>query len=138
MEALGVAASCIQLIEVAGKTLISISKLYRRVKEAPKEIQRVARQLNQLVSLVTMLQHHFDMTTYASGTSGIEAVLQDCIGQAQELAQLIDIYTKDDPIWKRGWHNVKALSRQEQVTSISSHLERHKSTLSLWVTVANQ
>jgi hypothetical protein len=138
MEAIGGAASCIQLIETAGRTLISISKLYRRAKEAPKEIQRISRQLDQLITLVTLLQPYFSLPAPTRGTNGITAVIQDCIDQAEQLTQLIDVYTKDESVWKRGWHNLKALSRQEQVASISNHLERHKSSLLLWVAVTNQ
>lgn len=138
MEAVGAAASCIQLIEIAGRTLISISKLYRRARDAPKEIQRVSRQLDQLITLVTLLQPYFSLHAPTTGTNGIKSVIQDCIDQAEQLAKLIDVYTKDEPVWKRGWHNLKALSRQEQVTLISNHLERHKSNLLLWVSITNQ
>jgi hypothetical protein len=140
MEALGAVAACVQLAEIATRTLLLISKLYRKARDAPEYVQRVDRQLSQLIALVTLLQPCFDLPAYVSASNDISAVLEDCHDQADQLARVIDglLSKQNEPAWKRGWHAVKCLKRQEKITSISNHLERHKSTLSLWVAVANQ
>lgn len=140
MEVIGAAAATIQLVELLTKSLISISRLYRRLADAPDYVQRANDQLNQFIALLTLLQPCIKFASFTQASGDIYSILKDCQLQAQELSEILDCLLSEQSKTNRrfSWCSVKSLQKQEKIVQVVSHLERHKSTLTLWVAVVNQ
>lgn len=140
MEVLGAVAATVQLAEILTRSVITISKIYRRVADAPEYVQRANNQLNQLIALLTLLQPYLKFSASALASKEIYTVLEDCQQKAHELADVLErlLLEHTRSSWKVSWSAVKCLKKQERINQIIDHLERDKSTLVLWVAVGNQ
>jgi hypothetical protein len=60
VSAVGLAASAIQLADVAARVFIALFQYYRRVKEAPATAEALRNELQNLSTIVDAMTRHFD------------------------------------------------------------------------------
>jgi len=138
--ALGASYSCVQLADIATKTVLSISKLYRKAKSVPESVRKCDEQLSSLIALVTFLQPCFDLPVHVTAHKDVTAVLEDCNKHALRLSRVIEDLNSHQNLsaWKRKLSAFKHIKKEEEIARISAQLEQHRNTLTLWIGAANQ
>lgn len=133
IAALGVAASCIQVIELGAKVISSSCRYINGVRRAPKAMSKVMDEVNSLTKVLDTLRNYANAnpgSTVLSKLDGQDGPLQGCALELERLQQ------KLEP--KEGWRKVRArLSwplKEKDISEFSSRIERHKSLFVLALT----
>ncbi|EXA43264.1 hypothetical protein FOVG_08275 [Fusarium oxysporum f. sp. pisi HDV247] len=131
MDPLSIATGCATLISTIGSLSLSINSFVRTCREARGDLDRVARELLSLQTVLELIQEDVAdesktfPTTLEQHVSGI---VTNCNSVVVELQECITKYSGDNRLKsKAGW----AINGQGDVAKLRSNLEAHKAALEL-------
>ncbi|KAF5722947.1 hypothetical protein FMUND_2304 [Fusarium mundagurra] len=131
MDPLSIATGCASLISTIGSLSLSINAFVRTCREARSDLDRVARELLSLQTVLELIQEDVTdenktfPTTLERHVSGI---ITNCNSVVVELQECITKYGGDSRLKsKAGW----AINGQGDVAKLRSNLEAHKAALDL-------
>lgn len=140
---LGVVAAATQFIEVGSRVLRFGSSLSSKLGESSQRIERWLDQVRQFSALVELIKQKTTPLSplAASATSELttptwlETTLRICTAQTLTLEEVLEDMRQDvyDGMREKVRKRVLTLKREERITQIMNELERHKSTLSIWL-----
>ena len=111
-------------------TVKEVSKFLKEVKDAPKEITRLADALSQLESLLVtaqgIVEQQNDIKGLPSSINVVSDALQRCESTIKKLETSIDTlkaYFKGQCRVRKTWASVKTVMRQEEVERVHGQVE---------------
>jgi hypothetical protein len=140
MEAVASAAAVVQFLDVAFRLSSALDKLYSDVRHVPERFQLLHTDLQQQIAVARVVEAYQQRGSAISlASSTFEASLLAYIADAEHLCTtLVRLLSgqKDGRI-RRVWKSLCATRKQEEIEQLCDRLERHKSTLTLWLGGAN-
>ncbi|KAI9806988.1 MAG: hypothetical protein M1833_002646 [Piccolia ochrophora] len=130
LEIVGVLASAAQLANYCVKITISITELYRSVREAPKRIKPRENQIRQLIHTTEQIKQHRVLQT-AVVQCHIHATLVEATALYEILDQTARQYSRG--AIRRYW-KVLSASKERLIDESFDKIEREKSALTLCIT----
>lgn len=139
-EAVSAAAAAVQFLDVTVRLSSALAKLCSDVRHVPERFQRLQSDLKQHIALVRELEaNHSPAFTAAIASSALKPLLQEYVTIADDLCTtletLLDFGSK--PRAQRVWQTFCATRKQDEIERTCDRLERHKSTLSVWLSGAS-
>lgn len=130
-EALGLAASVIAVVQIAGK-VVSIAKRHiTDFKDAPRELHSIHIEVSTLKAIFESLQLAGGPKGIIPTTPGLETAVEGCQTSMTELAKLLNLSANSVPgRWTWVFNAFKARSLLEA-------LSRHKSTITVALSAAS-
>ncbi len=124
-------AAAVQFVDVGTRLLFSITKLYRKLRDAPH--QALSDEIKQLVNLVNGLMIEGAIADSAAITA--KTFLNDCVALCHQLEDILKkiLVDADDSTVRKAWKAVVVVNKEEQIREICAQLERKKCALSLWI-----
>ena len=139
-EIIGVVSSIVQFLDVAVRLSSRLSHLCSDVQNVPQRFHLLRIDLDQQLQVAQELRAHYLPTFESIGTSPIfDIFLLEYIASADELRKILDeLLTPDtDGLLMQNWHGISSVRKKEDIFHLCDRLEQKKSTLSLWLSVAN-
>ncbi|PNP78151.1 hypothetical protein FNYG_08468 [Fusarium nygamai] len=133
MDPLSIATGCATLISTIGSLSLSINTFVRTCREARSDLDRVARELLSLQTVLELIQEDVTDESKAFPTTlerHVSGIITNCNTVVVELQECITKYSGDSRLKsKAGW----AINGQGDVARLRSNLEAHKAALDLAV-----
>ncbi|KAF5599638.1 hypothetical protein FPANT_3225 [Fusarium pseudoanthophilum] len=129
MDPLSITTGCIGLISTIGTLSSSINSFVRTCREARSDLDRVARELLSLQTVLELIKDAIDedKTFPATLAYHVSGILANCHSVVIELQGCITKYCNNRLRAKAGW----AINGQGDVAKLRSNLEAHKAALEL-------
>ncbi|KAF4331899.1 hypothetical protein FBEOM_14317 [Fusarium beomiforme] len=131
MDPLSIASGCTGLISTIGTLSLSINTFVRTCREARSDLDRVARELLSLQTVLELIKEDAtDEDTIFPNTLAhhVSGIVSNCNSVVIELQDCITKYSGDNRLkTKAGW----AINGQGDVAKFRSNLEAHKAALEL-------
>ncbi|KAG4253696.1 hypothetical protein FPRO04_08907 [Fusarium proliferatum] len=131
MDPLSIATGCATLISTIGSLSLSINSFVRTCRESRGDLDRVARELLSLQTVLELIQEDVtDESKVFPTTLGrhVSGIIINCNSVVVELQECITKYGVDSRLkTKAGW----AINGQGDVAKLRSNLEAHKTALEL-------
>ncbi|KAF5968151.1 hypothetical protein FBULB1_10857 [Fusarium bulbicola] len=131
MDPLSIATGCATLISTIGSLSLSINTFVRTCREARSDLDRVARELLSLQTVLELIQEDVTDESKTFPTTlerHVSGIIINCNSVAVELQECITKYGGDSRLKsKAGW----AINGQGDVAKLRSNLEAHKAALEL-------
>ncbi|CCT76144.1 uncharacterized protein FFB20_09145 [Fusarium fujikuroi] len=129
MDPLSITTGCVGLISTIGTLSLSINSFVRTCREARNDLDRVARELLSLQTVLELIKDAIDEDKTFPNTLAyhVSNILANCHLVVTELQGCLTKYGSNRLKTKAGW----AISGQGDVTKLRSNLEAHKAALEL-------
>ncbi|KAF5556270.1 hypothetical protein FNAPI_5793 [Fusarium napiforme] len=131
MDPLSIATGCATLISTIGSLSLSINTFVRTCREARSDLDRVARELLSLQTVLELIQEDVADESKTFPTTlerHVSGIIINCNSLVIELQESITKYGGDSRLKsKAGW----AINGQGDVSKLRSNLEAHKAALDL-------
>ncbi|KAF5532458.1 hypothetical protein FMEXI_12415 [Fusarium mexicanum] len=131
MDPLSIATGCATLISTIGSLSLSINTFVRTCREARSDLDRVARELLSLQTVLELIQEDVTDKSKTFPTTlerHVSGIIINCSSVVVELQECITKYGGDSRLKsKAGW----AINGQGDVAKLRSNLEAHKAALEL-------
>ncbi|KAF5694138.1 hypothetical protein FDENT_1443 [Fusarium denticulatum] len=131
MDPLSIATGCATLISTIGSLSLSINTFVRTCREARSDLDRVARELLSLQTVLELIQEDVidESKTFPKTLERhVSGIIINCNSVVVELQEYITKYGGDSRLKsKAGW----AINGQGDVSKLRSNLEAHKAALDL-------
>ncbi|KAF5654804.1 hypothetical protein F25303_1148 [Fusarium sp. NRRL 25303] len=131
MDPLSIATGCTTLISTIGSLSLSINSFVRTCRESRGDLDRVARELISLQTVLELIQEDVTDESKAFPTTlerHVSGIIINCNSVVIELQECITKYGVDRRLkTKAGW----AINGQGDVAKLRSNLEAHKAALEL-------
>ncbi|KAF5682019.1 hypothetical protein FCIRC_5231 [Fusarium circinatum] len=129
MDPLSITTGCIGLISTIGTLSLSINSFVRTRREARSDIDRVARELLSLQTVLELIKDAIDEDRSFPGTLAyhVSGILANCHSVVLELQGCITKYSNNRLGTRAAW----AISGQGDVAKLRSNVEAHKAALEL-------
>ncbi|KAG4281705.1 hypothetical protein FPRO06_10609 [Fusarium proliferatum] len=131
MDPLSIATGCATLISTIGSLSLSINSFVRTCRESRGDLDRVARELFSLQTVLELIQEDVTDESKAFPTTlehHVSGIIINCNSVVVELQECITKYGVDSRLkTKAGW----AINGQGDVAKLRSNLEAHKAALEL-------
>ncbi|KAH7253776.1 uncharacterized protein BKA55DRAFT_593431 [Fusarium redolens] len=131
MDPLSIATGCATLISTIGTLSLSINSFVRTCREARGDLDRVARELLSLQTVLELIQEDVTDESKTLPTTlerHVSGIVTNCNSVVVELQECITKYGGDNRLKsKAGW----AINGQGDVAKLRSNLEAHKAALEL-------
>ncbi|KAH7226379.1 hypothetical protein BKA60DRAFT_591811 [Fusarium oxysporum] len=131
MDPLSIATGCATLISTIGSLSLSINSFVRTCREARGDLDRVARELLSLQTVLELIQEDVADESKTFPTTlerHVSGIVTNCNSVAVELQECITKYSGDNRLKsKASW----AINGQGDVAKLRSNLEAHKAALEL-------
>jgi hypothetical protein len=129
LEILGVAASAIQVAQVSLAILTSMTSLFNQVRDTPIVAQNRLQLLRSLLDISMLIARSPQLQT-----AEVNALLQHCAKDADELQELLQGLEKRDSRIKTWFKAVGGLMNESRIVRLLGSLESGKSSLFLCIT----
>ncbi|CCT72556.1 uncharacterized protein FFUJ_12434 [Fusarium fujikuroi IMI 58289] len=131
MDPLSIATGCATLISTIGSLSLSINSFVRTCRESRGDLDRVARELLSLQTVLELIHEDVTDESKAFPTTlehHVSGIIMNCNSVVVELQECITKYSVDSRLkTKAGW----AINGQGDVAKLRSNLEAHKAALEL-------
>ncbi|KAF5714101.1 hypothetical protein FMUND_7603 [Fusarium mundagurra] len=129
MDPLSITTGCIGLISTIGTLSLSINSFVRTCREARSDLDRVARELLSLQTVLELIKDAIDEDTTFPNTLAyhVSSILANCHSVVIELQGCVTKYCNNRLRTKAGW----AINGQGDVAKLRSNLEAHRAALEL-------
>ncbi|KAF5657826.1 hypothetical protein FDENT_14166 [Fusarium denticulatum] len=129
MDPLSITTGCIGLISTIGTLSLSINSFVRTCREARSDLDRVARELLSLQTVLELIKDAIDEDRSFPDTLAyhVSGILANCHSVVLELQGCITKYCKSRLRTRAAW----AISGQGDVAKLRSNVEAHKAALEL-------
>ena len=133
MAELAVAAAAAQFIDLGGSILASLSKIVAEFRDAPRRINTLHGEVQQLIELVRITQSNPEVAAVFNASIDKE-VLSDTIGKAQRLQRLLEgLHVEPSTgLAVRTWASIRTVKKDRELEVLCEGLERQKSNLLIW------
>ena len=133
MAELGVIASAVQLVDVGGRLLISLSRLVSNVRDAPNKILVLQQEVEQIEALVRLIRTNPDVVAQSSSPLDV-SILSNAVEAIEQLQRILDELNiaPNDRVPRRVWKGLLSVKKEKALEALCRELERHKSTLIVW------
>lgn len=131
-EAIGTTAALLSLLEYSFKALGVVSKL----RDVPKTVQELALQMQQLHQTITAIQANPALNT---DTATLEPMLVLCLDDVKMVQTQLSKVTCDlsDGVLGKSRKSLVGVIKEKSIRALCDKLERHKSTLALYMANKN-
>ncbi|KAL9117675.1 MAG: hypothetical protein Q9187_005787 [Circinaria calcarea] len=131
-EAIGTTAALLSLLEYSFKALGVVSKL----RDAPKTVHELALQMKQLHQTISAIQANPALNT---DTVTLEPMLLLCLDDVKIVRTQLSKVTCDlsDGVLGKSWKSLVGVIKEKSIKALCDKLERHKSTLTLYMANKN-
>ncbi|KAF5536868.1 hypothetical protein FMEXI_10163 [Fusarium mexicanum] len=129
MDPLSITTGCMGLISTIGTLSLSINSFVRTCREARSDLDRVARELLSLQTVLELIKDAIDEDRSFPDTLAyhVSGILANCHSVVLELQGCITKYSNNRLGTRAAW----AISGQGDVAKLRSNLEAHKAALEL-------
>ena len=133
MAELGLIASAVQLVDVGGRLLISLSQLVSNVRDAPKKILILQQEVVEIEALTQLIRANPNITAQSNSSLDV-SILSNATETIQRLQRILDKLkiTPNDCTSQKVWKTVVSVKKEKALEALCRELERHKSTLLIW------
>ena len=135
MAEFAIVASAIQFIDVGGRLLLGLSRLYSKLDHVPEKIEKSQATLRHLLVVAEVVKSNHVNSYTGSQAAEFNLACSGCIKLVKELASLLDTLsaaTNDGP-FRRTWKAIVAVKKEKEILDICERLEQYQTTLSLWL-----
>lgn len=135
MDPLSISTSAVALIGAVVKTSVTVTKFAQSVRDARQELSTTSRELNDLRTVLELLQHDYNdetMSTQVPAVSSmagrIQSVLGNCNSIMGDLDQLMAKYDSKQVRW--------VLFGKDKVIALNAQMAAHTKTLQIALDVS--
>lgn len=139
-EALDIAASVIQFVDIGSRFLFKLSRFCSDIRDAPQSLQDLCIDLRQQLDIAqSVLINRSTIVKLTTTSDPIGASLRLHINLIKDLDSKLEHLTfeEDDELWRRGWKAIRTIKRKDEILQIFQRIERQKASLFLWLTETN-
>lgn len=131
LEALGVAASAVQLAQLGLAVATSLTNLFSQIRDAPKILQTRLLQVQTLVELSRLIASMPQLQM-----AEVDGILQSCVRDAADLEGVLQglVVEKDGFCIKKWTKVLGSVVMEKKIVGLLHNLEVGKSALSLCIT----
>ena len=137
------AATVIQFLDFGARLLCTLSQICSSLRDVPDRIHGFQGEIRQLLALATSaLQTPSDPTANAGPSLdvSIQSIWADCVKDAAQLMKILESLSirSEHNVLEKSWRAILSVKKETEILAILKRLERHKSTLALWINNDNQ
>lgn len=134
LEAVGAAASVVQLAAMGFRLVVALSNICQRLKDHPEKLKKRQRSVEQLVEITKAIESTPDLDREL-----VQSVMKTSVIDAQALLDLIEpiAFAAGDGRGKRYWKALCGAAKEDRILGLLDGLEERKTALILCIGVAN-
>jgi len=139
-EVVGAVTAVVQFVDVALRLSSCLERFCSDVRNVPRRFTQLQTDLRQQIDMAQQIQnHHLPGFATTVSSSAFNTPLTEYIDLVQELLKTLEslLSHKNTAFFQRGWDAICSVRKKEEVAVICDRLEQKKSTMSLWMEVAN-